>query len=197
MILAKAVLIEVILIFRDVATNFAARARLRALGASLGRAMLIKIDPGSQVTLGQRVRFGHGTIVSVQRDEFTDGVSSLDTLVVGDDTTFMEFCNIRAGGGGINIGCGCLFGQYVSVISTNHNLRNRLPFLKAGAASARRGVVIGDDVWVGAGAVILPGVRLGSGCVVAANAVVNANVPAFAIVGGVPARIIGLRNSRS
>ena len=86
MILAKAVLIEVILIFRDVATDFAARARLRALGASLGRAMLIKIDPGSQVTLGQRVRFGHGTIVSVQREEFTDGVSSLDTLVVGDDT---------------------------------------------------------------------------------------------------------------
>ncbi|MBO6902470.1 MAG: antibiotic acetyltransferase [Rhizobiaceae bacterium] len=56
----------------------------------------------------------------------------------------------------------------------------------------RRGkhVAIGHDVWIGHGAVILPGVAIGNGAVVGANAVVSADVPAFQIVAGVPARIL-------
>jgi phosphonate metabolism protein (transferase hexapeptide repeat family) len=57
----------------------------------------------------------------------------------------------------------------------------------------RKRVTIGNDVWIGHGAVILPGVAIGNGAVVGANAVVTRDVPAFAVVAGVPARIIRLR----
>jgi len=54
-------------------------------------------------------------------------------------------------------------------------------------------IVIEDDAWLGASAIILPGVRIGRGAVVAAGAVVNRDVPAYAIVGGVPARTLAQR----
>ena len=57
----------------------------------------------------------------------------------------------------------------------------------------RYSVVIGDDVWIGAGAAILGGVRIGTGAVIAAGAVVTHDVPPYAIVGGVPAKAIGKR----
>jgi acetyltransferase-like isoleucine patch superfamily enzyme len=55
------------------------------------------------------------------------------------------------------------------------------------------GVTIGDDVWIGCNAVILPGVRIGRGAVVAAGSVVTRDVPEYAIVGGIPARILKQR----
>jgi acetyltransferase-like isoleucine patch superfamily enzyme len=55
-------------------------------------------------------------------------------------------------------------------------------------------IVIDNDVWIGAGSVILAGVHIGKGAIVAANAVVNKNVPEKAIVGGVPAKILKYRN---
>nr|WP_141412120.1 DapH/DapD/GlmU-related protein [Alistipes communis] len=53
--------------------------------------------------------------------------------------------------------------------------------------------MIGDDVWIGTRVIILPGVKIGSGAVIAAGAVVSRNVPDFAIVGGIPARVIKMR----
>jgi acetyltransferase-like isoleucine patch superfamily enzyme len=58
---------------------------------------------------------------------------------------------------------------------------------------SKRMPVIGNDVWIGANAVILRGVTIGDGAVVAAGAVVNKDVPAYAIVGGVPAKVIKYR----
>jgi acetyltransferase-like isoleucine patch superfamily enzyme len=53
-----------------------------------------------------------------------------------------------------------------------------------------RGVVIGDDCWIGAGVIILAGVSIGSGCSIGAGSVVKANIPPFSIAVGVPARVI-------
>jgi acetyltransferase-like isoleucine patch superfamily enzyme len=57
----------------------------------------------------------------------------------------------------------------------------------------RQGIVIENDCWIGAGAIILDGVRIESGAIVAAGSVVTKDVPAFAIVAGSPARIIKQR----
>ena len=55
------------------------------------------------------------------------------------------------------------------------------------------GIVIEDDVWIGANCVILPGVHIGYGAVVAAGSVVTRNVPSYALVAGVPAKVIKYR----
>ena len=62
------------------------------------------------------------------------------------------------------------------------------------ASSVKRGVTIGDRAWLGPRSVVLPGVSIGEGAVVAAGAVVTKDVPPFTLVGGVPAKPIGKRN---
>ncbi|WP_165056714.1 MULTISPECIES: DapH/DapD/GlmU-related protein [unclassified Adlercreutzia] len=87
--------------------------------------------------------------------------------------------------GGIYLGDGCLIGHNVVMATLNHHMD-----------PARRGgmvpqpVRLGNDVWVGSGAIILPGVTIGDGAVVAAGAVVTKDVPARTVVAGTPARVI-------
>ena len=71
----------------------------------------------------------------------------------------------------------------------NHNFEDTTKRIDEQGVSTQP-VVIGDDVWIGANAVILPGVTIGRHCVVAAGAVVTKDVPDNTVVGGVPAKII-------
>lgn len=96
------------------------------------------------------------------------------------------------GGGGIQIGNDVLLGPRVQVFSENHRYETRsVPINRQGWQRAE--VRIGDDVWIGAGAIVLPGVTIGMGAVIAAGAVVTKDVAAYSIVGGVPAKLIGTR----
>lgn len=87
--------------------------------------------------------------------------------------------------GGIELGDGCLIGHQTVIATLNHDLS---PSRRGGMTPAR--VVIGKNVWVGSHSTILPGVTIGDGAVVAAGAVVTKDVPANAVVAGVPAKII-------
>ena len=87
--------------------------------------------------------------------------------------------------GGVEIGDNVLIGQQVVIATLNHDLN---PAKRANMLPAP--VKIGNGVWIGAHATILAGVTIGEGAVIAAGAVVTKDVPAFAVVGGVPARII-------
>ncbi len=111
--------------------------------------------------------------------------------------------------GMVLIGRYCSIGRRVSIGAGAHSLtgvttsprlrgtpaRSYSASERAELYRARAGgpVIIESDVWIGDGAVIMPGVRLGAGSVVGANAVVTAGVAPYAIVGGVPARTIGQR----
>lgn len=79
--------------------------------------------------------------------------------------------------------------QGITVTALNHNFEDASKRIDEQGISTKP-VVIGDDVWIGANAVILPGVTIGSHCVVAAGAVVTKDVPDNCVVGGVPAKLI-------
>lgn len=87
--------------------------------------------------------------------------------------------------GGIEIGDNVLIGQQVVIATLNHDLQ---PNKRANMLPAP--VKIGNGVWIGAHATILSGVTIGDSAVIAAGAVVNKDVPAYTVVGGVPAKII-------
>lgn len=93
------------------------------------------------------------------------------------------------------IGRGSLIAPGVFITDHNHNTALGKPMFEQPCIAAP--VMIGDDVWIGANAVILPGVAVGNGAVIAAGAVVNGNVPPNAIVAGVPAKIIKFREEAS
>ncbi len=94
--------------------------------------------------------------------------------------------------GGITIGDNTIFGNYVSLHSENHNYSDTDKPIRLQGVN-RRGIIIGEDCWIGAKATILDGAIIGNGCIIAAGAVVRGEIPPYSIVGGVPAKIINTR----
>ena len=76
---------------------------------------------------------------------------------------------------------------------TSYGKYNENAAFEASALRDNRPVVIGNDVWIGANVIILPGIHIGDGAVLAAGAVVTKNIDDYAIVGGVPAKVIRYR----
>jgi len=95
-------------------------------------------------------------------------------------------------GGNITFGDDCLVGPRVILRTANHQFSDKTKKINSQGHSIGD-IHVGDDVWIGANAIILPGVRIGSGSVLAAGAVVTRDVPPFSVVAGVPARIIKKR----
>ena len=87
----------------------------------------------------------------------------------------------------VRIGDRVSFGPRVTLVTSSHPNNSRIA---AVAPVAKGPIIIEDDAWIGAGAVILPGVRIGRGAVVGALSVVSTDVPELAIVAGQPAREI-------
>ncbi len=97
--------------------------------------------------------------------------------------------SILRGQGGITFGDRVYTAPMVQLLAVNHVFDDaHRPFVEQGITA--EGIVIEDDVWIGAGAIITDGVRVGAGAVIAAGAVVTQDVPAHAVVGGVPARVL-------
>ena len=91
--------------------------------------------------------------------------------------------------GGVIIGDRTLVGYRTQILSSNHCVpKNNGRIFGAGHTAAQ--VNIGSDVWIGASCIILPGVNIGEGAIVAAGSVVTKNVPPFTYVAGTPARVI-------
>ena len=116
-------------------------------------------------------------------------------ITVGDHV-FIGSGAFISGNKGVTIGSKVVIGPNVSIIGGNHNT-SVIGACMADVTVKRDEddlpVVIEDDVWVGCGATILKGVTIGRGAIIAAGALVNRDVPAYGIVGGVPARLLRMR----
>ncbi|MFT3886595.1 MAG: acyltransferase [Arachnia sp.] len=160
--------------------------RLRYPTAAISRKVGIVGDPG-RIRLGERVSISGPTSIVV----VDGGGLAGSRLEIGDETYIGEFGNIRTAGAPITIGARCLLAQNVTVVGSNHGTRAGVPIVDQDWSGT--GVEIGDDVWIAAGCIIVPGARIGSGAVVGANSVVRGVVPENAIVVGSPARQVGER----
>ncbi len=169
-------------------------AKWRESGVYVSPEAIILTDENSVLDLGKGTSIGRGTIINVRAHRL-EAEHRQSELVIGERTAILELNNIRAGGGRIVMGRDCLISQYVTIVATNHLVDSDGPVRHAAWDYSRNGVTIGDDVWVGAGASIMPGVTVGTGAVISAGAVVTHDVPDRAIVGGVPAKVLRYRRT--
>ena len=139
------------------------------------------------ISIGENCVIGSRSIM-----ECTGGLSTLGKgIKIGDRTTFNNDCFFGAAGG-IEIGSDVVAGQYVRFHSENHKYDD-LEILIKDQGVIHKGIKIGNNCWIGSGAVFLDGSELGDGCVVAANAVVTKAFPENSVIGGVPAKILKYR----
>lgn len=151
----------------------------------------VKIDALSVngVCVGKSCVIGENCII-----ECTGTISNIGNgLKIGNRTSFGRNCFFGAAGG-IEIGDDVIAGEYVRFHSENHNFSDMNRLIKDQGVS-RKGISVGNNCWIGAGAVFLDGAKIGNGCVVAANAVVRGTFGDNCVIGGVPAKVLKQRDS--
>jgi acetyltransferase-like isoleucine patch superfamily enzyme len=167
---------------RGVRLRFASRIRL-GHGAYLDEGVYIHACPDG-VSIGSGTLVMHGAILHVYNFRNLPHAG----IHIGRDGLISEYTVIR-GQGGVTIGDRVYTSPMTQIIAVDHVFDDpSRPFVEQGITAA--GIVIEDDVWLGAAAVITDGVRIGRGAVVAAGAVVTADVPPHTLVAGVPALVI-------
>ena len=167
-----------LLLYYGLTSRVKTREGVNTIGARLNRLVVpyLFAKCGRHVNVRPHAYFGDGRQISIgDRSMIGEGsiISSADAVIIGDDV---------------------LMAPQVHIYTTNHGTALGQPMRMQPHEFAP--VKIGNDVWIGARAIILPGVTIGDGAVIAAGAVVTKDVPSLAIVGGVPARVIKRRGDR-
>lgn len=111
-------------------------------------------------------------------------------LVLKDNAAISFGANIRAAGGRIEIGAHSAIAQNCVLVAANHMMGAGVNFIDTAWDEERTGVILGDNVWVGANCTLLPGCRIGDNVIIAAGSVVRGTVPGGEIWGGIPARFL-------
>lgn len=171
--------------------NDRARQEWWAQGVSVAPTAIIRLGPDAVLEIGEGSMIGPYTLLDLLQDPLATASRSI--LRIGQRTSINEFNNIRAAGGEIVLGNDCLISQFVSIIATNHSIARERCIRDQPWDTTKVKVQIGDDVWVGTHSVILPGVTIGAGSVIAAGAVVTSDIPEYAIAAGAPAKVKRLR----
>lgn len=173
-----------------------------------------KIFLGKSVTIFNKKNFQLGQNVTIEKHTELDGYASqkiefgnnvkigsysklLSTshlatygkgLKIGNNSAVGDFTHFGAAGG-IKIGNDVIMGSYISFHSENHNFSDTTKLIREQGVNSK-GIIIGNNVWVGAKVTFLDGSKVGNNCVVAAGAMVNSEFPDNVIIGGIPAKII-------
>ena len=181
------------LLIRDLGERRFHLAQIQALRqqfptAKLSNDLILINHKPQRLMLTGAVTINQGNILA-----FGDDLNGYGTISIGDRTWIGQYNNLRAGGGDITIGEDCLISQFCTLVASNHQKQKKIPIKIQPSDPSRTGIILGNDVWLGAGVTVLPGVKIGHGAVIGANAVVNQAVPDHEIWGGIPAKKLGER----
>ena len=127
-----------------------------------------------------------GKNVNIEHNAF---FASGKGIEIGNNSGLGLNCRVA---GPLSIGDDVMMAPNVTIVTQNHEVSDLSIPMRLQTAPKKK-VVIGNDVWIGSRVTIMPGVTLGDGCVIGAGAVVTRDVPPYAVVGGVPAKIIRYR----
>jgi acetyltransferase-like isoleucine patch superfamily enzyme len=149
----------------------------------LGRGLELQIARRGEVRFGRFVWIGDGTKIRCHEGAVEIGAKT----VMGQECTISAYQRVR-------IGEQCVIADRAMFIDFDHGIVEvERPIRLQGVY--KRDVEVGNNVWIGYGACILRGVSVGDNSVIGTNAVVTKDVPANAVVGGIPARIIRMREA--
>ena len=147
------------------------------------------ISPKAEVEITSNLSIGRGSIVS----SFTKIKSADGPLRIGGNVEISNGCVITSFTAGTYIGDDCLIGPNCSILGNNYHYdRLDVPIRLQGKVSAK-GIRIADNVWLGAGCVLLDGADIGAGSILTPNTVVSGRIPENSIVQGNPAKVIFTR----
>ena len=157
---------------------------------------------GKSVFFGKIGRIHGSKCISIENGTFFDDffyltawperVENVPVLKIGENCSFGAYSHITCTNA-ITIGNHCLTGKWVTISDNNHgdSSKEALQLPPSQREMLSKGpVIIEENVWIGDKATILSGVKIGKGAIVAANAVVTKDVPAYSVVAGNPAKII-------
>lgn len=149
----------------------------------LGRGLEMQIARGAQIQFGRFVWIGDGSKIRCHEGMVEIG----EKTVLGQECTISAYQRVR-------IGEQCVIADRAMFIDFDHGVVEvERPIRSQGIY--KRDVEVGSNVWVGYGACILRGVRIGDNSIVGTNSVVTRDVPANAVVAGIPARVIRMREA--
>jgi acetyltransferase-like isoleucine patch superfamily enzyme len=149
----------------------------------LGKDLKIQVARGARLRFGRFVWIGDGTKIRCHEGEVVIG----EKTVLGQECTISAYKRVR-------IGEQCVVADRAMFIDFDHGVTEvERPIRVQGIY--KREVEVGSNVWIGYGACFLRGVRVGDNSIVGTNSVVTRDVPANAVVGGIPARVIRTRDA--
>jgi acetyltransferase-like isoleucine patch superfamily enzyme len=146
------------------------------------------ISTQAKVQLVGEITFGKGTVVK----PFAVIQTNTGKVTIGRKCAISSFNHISAADKDILIGDHVRLGSNVVIVAATRNFGDR-DVLIVDQGYSNKGIRIGDDVLIGAGAIVLDGCTIGEGAVVGAGSVVTRDIPSYSIVAGVPAVVIGKR----
>jgi acetyltransferase-like isoleucine patch superfamily enzyme len=178
----KYALLAVRLLWRRFLTPAGYRIRLDGM-LFLGRGVRLQVGRRAQMRFGRWTWIGDGTKIRCHEGMVRIGAKT----VLGQECTISAYQHV-------SIGDQCIVADRVMLIDFDHNVAEvERPIRRQGIY--KRDVRVGNNVWIGYGAQILRGASVGDNAIVGAGAVVTKDVPANAVVGGVPARLIRMREA--
>lgn len=146
------------------------------------RGVLLKNQYGGSITIGNNCQISKGAQILTHGGD----------IIIGDNCTINPMTVIY-GQGGLKIGNNVRIAALCAIIPSNHIYADtKIPIYLQGLS--KKGITIGNDVWLGAGVKVLDGANIGEGCVVGANSVVTRSLPSYGVYIGTPAKLLKKRN---